>query len=154
MGLIPLVCIGELASPNLDGPISAAIGTAMRELKPQIESLLDAVPADAPVIFAYEPVWAIGAAKPAGVSYVGPVVQAIRDVIKTKQGRTAETRVVYGGSAGPGLWSGSATEDGVGLGEFVDGMFLGRFAHEIAGVRKVVEEVREFVERKEKGGMR
>ena len=152
-GLIPLVCIGELHAPNLSGPISQAIGTAMRQLTPQINSLLEAVPLDAPVIFAYEPVWAIGAAKPAGVSYVGPVVQAIRAVVRLKenQGRKGETRVVYGGSAGPGLWSGEKTEDGVGLGEFVDGMFLGRFAHEIEGVRKVVKEVRESVERKEKG---
>ncbi|KPI44049.1 putative triosephosphate isomerase [Cyphellophora attinorum] len=137
----------ELDAPNLSGPMSQSVGVAMRQLTPQITSLLDAVPDDAPVIFAYEPVWAIGAAKPAGVGYVGPVVQAIRSVVKSQEtrGRTGLTRVVYGGSAGPGLWSGEATEDGVGLGEFVDGMFLGRFAHEIEGVRKVVKEVRDSV---------
>lgn len=151
LGLIPLVCIGELDAPNPSGPMSQAVGSAMRQLTPQIISLLDAVPNDAPVIFAYEPVWAIGAAKPAGVSYVGPVVQAIRAVVKLKEdkGRTAVTRIVYGGSAGPGLWNGEATEDGVGLGKFVDGMFLGRFAHEIGGVQKVVREVRESVEKKD-----
>ena len=138
-GMIPLVCIGESSKPNLNGPMSSAVGTAMRQLTPQITSLLSAIPSDAPVVFAYEPVWAIGAAEPAGVDYVGPVVQAIRSTIKAS-GRTGDTRVVYGGSAGPGLWSG-ATNGGNGLGRWVDGMFLGRFAHEVSGVEKVLQEV-------------
>lgn len=142
-GMIPLVCIGEIEAPNLAGPMSAAIGKAMRQLTPQITSLLDAVPVDAPVIFAYEPVWAIGADKPAGVEYVGPVVQAIRQVVasfESKSGRTGQTKVIYGGSAGPGLWSGK-TNGGMPLNEWVDGMFLGRFSHEIDGLSNVVREV-------------
>lgn len=149
-GLVPLVCIGELARPDLAGPLSAAVGVALRELTPQIESVLGAVQSRSygeresqEVIFAYEPVWAIGAAEPAGVEYVGPVVQAIREVARAvllKSGRTIEVKVVYGGSAGPGLWSGRAN-GGNGLGKYVDGLFLGRFAHKIEGVRGVVEEV-------------
>jgi triosephosphate isomerase (TIM) len=142
LGMVPLVCIGELEKPNLNAPMSMSVGTAMRQLQPQITSLLDAVPKDAPVIFAYEPVWAIGASQPAGVEYVGPVVQAIRSEIANaeKKGRTGTTRVVYGGSAGPGLWSGKSN-GGNALGKYVDGMFLGRFAHEIKGVKDVVDEV-------------
>lgn len=147
-GLIPLVCIGELDKPNLAAPLSQAVGGAMRQLSPQVLSVLDAVPSHAPVILAYEPVWAIGAAEPAGVDYVGPVVQAIREAVKGVAGRTGETRVVYGGSAGPGLWSGK-TNGGNGLGQYVDGMFLGRFAHEIGGVQKVVEEVKESLKDKQ-----
>lgn len=142
-GLIPLVCIGELNAPDLQGPMSMAVGNAMSQLIPQITLLLSAIPLHAPVIFAYEPVWAIGAAQPAGVEFVGPVVQAIRQVVsdfEKKQGRTGQTRIVYGGSAGPGLWSGR-TNGGNGLGEWVDGMFLGRFAHRIEGVKDVVDEV-------------
>jgi triosephosphate isomerase len=140
VGLVPLVCIGETNKPDLSGPLSMAVGVAMRQLSTQIISVLKAVPLDAPVILAYEPVWAIGAAEPAGVDYVGPVVQSIRGVVSSIAGRTGETRVVYGGSAGPGLWSGQAN-GGNGLGKWVDGMFLGRFAHEIGGVKKVVDEV-------------
>ncbi|KAJ9495971.1 hypothetical protein H2202_008493 [Exophiala xenobiotica] len=140
-GMIPLVCIGELDRPNLSGPLSQSVGAAMGQLTPQISTILKAVPNDAPVIFAYEPVWAIGAAEPAGVDYVGPVVQAIRQIARqVVPGRTGEVKVVYGGSAGPGLWSGKAN-GGNGLGKYVDGLFLGRFAHEISGVRAVVEEV-------------
>lgn len=142
-GMIPLVCIGEVAAPNISGPMSAAVGNAMRQLTPQVTSLLAAIPSHAPVIFAYEPVWAIGADKPAGVDFVGPVVQAIRQVIdefSTKNRRTGETKIIYGGSAGPGLWSG-ASNGGNPLGQWVDGMFLGRFSHQIDGLREVIEEV-------------
>ncbi|ETI27427.1 hypothetical protein G647_09617 [Cladophialophora carrionii CBS 160.54] len=145
LAMVPLVCIGEVEQPDLRGPLSASVGNAMAQLRPQILAVLGAVPEDAPVIFAYEPVWAIGAAEPAGVDYVGPVVQAIREVAKSavplRGGeRTGEVKVVYGGSAGPGLWSGK-TNGGNGLGRWVDGLFLGRFAHDIQGVRAVVEEV-------------
>lgn len=146
--LVPLVCIGEIEKPDLNAPMSQAVGGAMRQLTPQVLSVLNAVPGNAPVILAYEPVWAIGAAEPAGVDYVGPVVQAIREVVKGVKDRTGETRVVYGGSAGPGLWSGK-TNGGNGLGQYVDGMFLGRFAHEISGVQKVVEEVKESLRDKQ-----
>lgn len=139
-GMIPLVCVGEVSPPSRHGPMSMAVGNALREIRPQITSVLEAVPRDAPVIVAYEPVWAIGAETPAGVEYVGPVVQAIRDVVRNVAGRTGETRVVYGGSAGPGLWN-----EG-GLKEWVDGMFLGRFAHEIQGVKAVVDEVVESMD--------
>ncbi|KIV89505.1 hypothetical protein PV10_06898 [Exophiala mesophila] len=140
-GLIPLVCIGELDKPNLSGPLSQSVGVALAQLRPQIEAVLKAVPNHAPVIFAYEPVWAIGAAEPAGVDYVGPVVQAIRDVARSVvSDRTAEVKVVYGGSAGPGLWSGRSN-GGNGLGKYVDGLFLGRFAHQVQGVKGVLDEV-------------
>ncbi|KAJ6124181.1 Aldolase-type TIM barrel [Penicillium samsonianum] len=130
--MVPLVCIGEVTAP---GPIaSQAVGQAVTECAVLVRAVLAAIPDDAPVIFAYEPVWAIGQPKPAGVDHVAAVVQGIRAVIGARPGTA---RVLYGGSAGPGLW-------GIGgLGRAVDGMFLGRFAHEINGVREVVREVEE-----------
>ncbi|CAI7653059.1 unnamed protein product [Penicillium manginii] len=113
---------------------SQAVGQAVGECAVLVQAVLNAIPADAPVIFAYEPVWAIGQPKPAGVDHVAAVVEGIRGVIGSRPGTA---RVLYGGSAGPGLWG-----EG-GLGKAVDGMFLGRFAHEIGGVRKVVREVEE-----------
>ena len=145
VGLIPLICIGETTQPPQQGqPASMVAGTAMREIAAQITTPLKAVESHAPVILAYEPVWAIGASRPAGVEHVSAVVAAIRETVKGL-GREGETRVVYGGSAGPGLWSKG------GLGEVVDGMFLGRFAHEIEGLKGVVGEVVQSIEAKGRG---
>ncbi|KAL4818936.1 Triosephosphate isomerase [Aspergillus spinulosporus] len=131
-GMVPLVCIGEISAP---GPVaSAAVGLAVRECEPLVRAVLSAIPADAPIIFAYEPVWAIGKPKPASVDHISAVVDGLRALISQRSG---DVRILYGGSAGPGLWGPG------GLGKAVDGMFLGRFAHEIEGVRKVVREVEE-----------
>ncbi|KGO76988.1 Aldolase-type TIM barrel [Penicillium italicum] len=133
--MVPLVCIGEVTAP---GPIaSQAVGQAVAECAVLVRAVLAAIPDDAPVIFAYEPVWAIGQPKPAGVDHVAAVVEGIRAVIGVRSGAV---RVLYGGSAGPGLWGAG------GLGRAVDGMFLGRFAHEIDGVREVVREVEETLD--------
>jgi triosephosphate isomerase len=45
--------------------------------------------------------------------------------------------VIYGGSAGPGLLPRIAAD--------VDGMFLGRFAHDPDAVRRILDEVVELV---------
>ncbi|KAE8372428.1 Triosephosphate isomerase [Aspergillus bertholletiae] len=131
-GMVPLVCIGEVTAP---GPVaSEAVGLAVRECEVQVRAVLEVIPAHAPVIFAYEPVWAIGQPKPAGVDHISAVVEGIKAVVGDRPG---DVRILYGGSAGPGLWGPG------GLGKAVDGMFLGRFAHEVEGVRKVVREVEE-----------
>ncbi|EQL29067.1 triosephosphate isomerase (TIM) [Blastomyces dermatitidis ATCC 26199] len=133
-GMIPLVCVGEIAAP---GPVMAdAVRNAVAECMVQVQAVLAAAPSYAPLIFAYEPVWAIGKPVPASVEHVAGVVGGIREVVGGS-GREGEVRILYGGSAGPGLWG-----EG-GLGKVVDGMFLGRFAHEVDGVRKVVREVEE-----------
>ncbi|KAL5366317.1 Triosephosphate isomerase [Aspergillus floccosus] len=132
--MVPLVCIGEITAPG--AVASEAVGRAVDECAVQVRPVLEAIPPHAPVIFAYEPVWAIGQPRPAGVDHIAAVVQGIRAVI-AEHNRPGEVRILYGGSAGPGLWGAG------GLGEAVDGMFLGRFAHEVEGVRKVVREVEE-----------
>jgi triosephosphate isomerase len=112
-GLIPLLCVGE---PSRVDPAEAA-----RVCAAQVRS---AVPAGrhGDVILAYEPWWAIGAAEPASPDYVNAVVRELR---------TLGCRgVVYGGSAGPGT-----------LGPLhVDGLFLGRFAHDPANFGRVLDE--------------
>ena len=126
-GIIPLVCIGEKTHHNV---ASAAVGAAIQECKPQVTSVLAAVPGDSEVILAYEPVWAIGAAEPADADHVVNVTKELR---KLAAGRTGVTRIVYGGSAGPGTFAK--------ISEGVDGLFLGRFAHDIKNLKTVIEEV-------------
>lgn len=128
-GLVPLVCIGEKSQSQI---VSEGVGLAMRECLSQVAAILDAIPPDANVIFAYEPAWAIGAQQPASADHVCTVVKQLKSLIQQKR-RVGEVKILYGGSAGPGTW---AT-----LKQDLDGLFLGRFAHDVQALRKVVNEV-------------
>ena len=127
-GMIPLICIGEKNKSNI---MSEGVGIAIRECSSQIMAALRAIP-DAPVIFAYEPVWAIGAQEAASADHVLNVVEGLRELIRAL-GAKREFRILYGGSAQPGTWRTLK----IGL----DGLFLGRFAHNVEDFEKVVQEV-------------
>jgi triosephosphate isomerase len=128
-GMVPLVCIGEKNKSNI---ASQAVGIAVSECKPQIDAALSRIPDDVDVILAYEPVWAIGASEPAGADHVVAVAQSLRALVAERKGRT---RILYGGSAGPGTFH--SLKNGV------DGLFLGRFAHDPKNLEKVIEEMSE-----------
>jgi triosephosphate isomerase len=117
-GMTPLVCIGEKTK--------ASVEEAVAECRPQIESILNVTDQD--IIFAYEPVWAIGQPKPASAEYVVAVTKELRKLCGTR-----EVRFLYGGSAGPGTFD--AMREGV------DGLFLGRFAHDPKRLHEVISEV-------------
>ena len=129
--LIPLVCIGERSRSSI---ASEGVGIAIRECSVQVNAVLDAVPEENDVIFAYEPVWAIGASEPAGRDHVVAVVGQLRQMVDAKKRKEA-VRWLYGGSAGPGVWN--ELKGGV------DGLFLGRFAHDMRNVERVLKEVEE-----------
>lgn len=121
-GITPVLCIGESAKAD---PAEAA-AESMR----QVVSALEGASAGR-VIVAYEPVWAIGAAEPAPADYIRAVCAILRDSVAALAGRE-DSAVIYGGSAGPGL----LTQ----LGSDVDGLFLGRFAHDTAALGRVLDE--------------
>jgi triosephosphate isomerase len=125
-GIVPVLCIGE--STRADTADAAA------ECLRQLASALDGAPAGR-VIVAYEPVWAIGAAEPAPAAYIRAVCSILRAAVSALEGR-ATSVVIYGGSAGPGL----LTE----LGADVDGLFLGRFAHDPESLGRVLDEAAEL----------
>ncbi|KAL5093359.1 hypothetical protein Trisim1_011163 [Trichoderma cf. simile WF8] len=125
-GMIPLVCIGE----RTPGDVYAAVD----ECRVQVDAIMSSVADEAEVVLAYEPVWAIGASQPAGEKHILDVVSGIRglDSVKT---RTGTTRVLYGGSAGPGLYEKLKTG--------LDGLFLGRFGQDPQQFIKTIQEVAE-----------
>jgi len=121
-GLTPVLCIGEPA----EGDPADAAAECMRQLHAAL--------ANAPggrLIVAYEPVWAIGAAEPADPDYIRSVCALLRAAVSGLAERAGSV-VIYGGSAGPGLLSD--------LGDDIDGLFLGRFAHDTASLRAVIDE--------------
>jgi triosephosphate isomerase len=121
-GITPVLCIGEVE--HLGSPAAARANVE------QLAANLEGVPAG-PVIVAYEPVWAIGAAEPAPDEHIVTVTRALRAALDADPARTGSV-VIYGGSAGPGLLTR--------LGDAVDGLFLGRFAHEPSALVAVLDE--------------
>ena len=125
--LTPVLCVGE---PERGDPDAAAAACA-RQIDTALAPAREAGTGGR-VIVAYEPFWAIGAAEPAPAEHVTAVCRALRRHVRDDQ-RYPGTQVIYGGSAGPGLLPRIAGD--------VDGMFLGRFAHDPDAVRRVLDEV-------------
>ncbi|GAA4197657.1 triose-phosphate isomerase [Microbacterium oryzae] len=92
-GLVPVICVGE-TSEDLEKHGASAVPVA------QLEKALADVPADADIVVAYEPVWAIGSGQAATPEQAQEVCAKLREVIGAKLGAEASerTRVLYGGS--------------------------------------------------------
>jgi len=125
--LAPVLCVGE--------PERAAPEEAATDCIRQLTSVLEPARASATggrLLVAYEPTWAIGAPEPAAPQHVSEVCRALREHLGGDP-LFPHAQVIYGGSAGPGL----PPE----IGAEVDGMFLGRFAHDPNAVRRILDEV-------------
>jgi triosephosphate isomerase len=122
-GLTPLVCVGEAQRTEPAETVRVVVEQCLAAVSSNPSRLAD-------IVVAYEPVWAIGAAEPAPAAYVNEVVAGIRAELAARSGAVAPP-IVYGGSAGPGLLA-TLPE--------VDGLFLGRFAHDPANVALVLDE--------------
>lgn len=116
--LTPVVCIGE-TKEDLDNNFQNI------RLKTQVLWALDGLSKEniSKIIFAYEPVWAIGQQESADAAYVENMHKYIRDVIKDEYGDeiSNSVRIIYGGSVTP--------ENSKVLMEQkdIDGLFIGRF---------------------------
>lgn len=121
-GLTPLLCVGE--------PEHMDAGKASQVCIEEINNAI-AGHRPGPLWVAYEPIWAIGAQHPASKEHVRKVCTAISEHFRQYADKIS---IIYGGSAGPGL----LTE----LWPAVDGLFLGRFAHEPEAFISVVQEAR------------
>ncbi|MFJ6537329.1 triose-phosphate isomerase family protein [Paenarthrobacter sp. NPDC091711] len=125
-GLTPVLCVGEL---NAGSPEEA-----IAQCTADIDAALNRAGTLGPTartIVAYEPQWAIGAPEPATPEYISAVVRGLDQHLRSLPGQE-ESRVIYGGSAGPGL----ITE----LDTAVAGLFLGRFAHDPAALKTILDE--------------
>ena len=122
-GLTPVVCVGERSRQSA--------WRAAEVCAAELEHVLAEAEGVGDVVVAYEPEWAIGQADPAPPGHVVDVVRAVRR-------RAADLpiagrlTVIYGGSARPGLLGTMA--------EGVDGLFLGRFAHDPAAFAVMLDE--------------
>ena len=135
-GLTALLCVGEeTAAPA--APQSAA-SFVFRQIQAATGGDRGLA---ARLVVAYEPVWAIGAAEPAGAGYVSDVVRHLRSELA--DAGLPELAIIYGGSAKPGLLPALRG---------LSGIFLGRFAHRAANVGKVLDEALAQAGHQETGG--
>lgn len=127
-GLTPLICIGETLSEReaghaqevLAGQVRAALG------------LLSDAQKSAPILLAYEPVWAIGEhGIPATSEYANARQAEIIEVARTVLGQRVPC--LYGGSVNPGN-----CEELIKC-PHIDGLFIGRSAWDVEGYLDILK---------------
>lgn len=126
-GLIPLICIGETAAEKdagaADDVLSAQIAGAFANLTGEQRN--------APMLLAYEPVWAIGATgKPASPDYAEARHQCITATAQGLLGRRIPC--LYGGSVSLENCTDLITCP------HVDGLFIGRAAWDVTGYQNIL----------------
>ena len=97
-GIVPVVCIGEVLEDREGGKTAAVLTT-------QLEGALAGITAAeaAPIVIAYEPVWAIGTGKTATPEMAEETHLVVRTVVEKLLGAevAAAVRILYGGSVKP-----------------------------------------------------
>jgi len=92
-GIVPILCVGETAA-DLEEFGASAVPVA------QLTASLEGIPADADIVIAYEPVWAIGSGKAATEEQAEQVCSALRHTLSevVDSDFASRTRILYGGS--------------------------------------------------------
>jgi triosephosphate isomerase len=123
--LTPVLCVGERR------PVPPHV--AAEECLRQLDHLLTGarVALASRLIVAYEPEWAIGADTAADPDRIRQVGTAITKWLSVRTPAVSAS-VIYGGTAGPGLLPE--------VGGAVDGLFLGRRAHDLAALGEILDE--------------
>jgi triosephosphate isomerase len=136
-GLVPLVCVGETRAERDAGTADAVLERqtrlALQRLSPEQRR--------APVLIAYEPVWAIGEhGIPASPDYADGRQALIRDAAAAVLGTAPP--ILYGGSVNPG----NVTE--LLLQPHVDGLFIGRSAWSPEGYTGILAQAAAALDRR------
>ena len=129
-GMIPLICIGETLadreSGRADEVLAAEVRGALGKLSPEQKA--------APILLAYEPVWAIGEnGIPAKADYADARHAEIIKVAEDMLGRRVPC--LYGGSVNPGNCAELAAC------AHIDGLFIGRSAWNVSGYLDILARV-------------
>jgi len=126
-GLIPLICIGETLTQKDAGQATAILA---KQVKAALGNL-NAVQKSAPLLFAYEPVWAIGEnGVPASSAYANDrqaeIVELAQDILDQS------VPCLYGGSVNPDNCAELITRPNI------DGLFIGRSAWNADGYLNIL----------------
>jgi triosephosphate isomerase (TIM) len=136
-GLLPIVCVGETKEER-------DAGKMWDRCSGQVRRVLEGFPDDAAggsIVFAYEPIWAIGTGDTATPDDCQDSIGRIRELLEELQGDgfADEVRVLYGGSVKPdNVADIMAQRD-------VDGALVGGASLEVETFMELVEAARQTV---------
>lgn len=129
-GLVPVVCIGEVLDEREAGRTESV-------LKAQVAGAFAGITAEmaAPIVIAYEPVWAIGTGKTATPEMAEDAHKIIRAEVASLLGREAAAgmRILYGGSVKPENVSALMAQ------EDIDGALVGGASLKADSFEKIVK---------------
>ena len=139
-GLLPIVCVGETKEERDAGGMWEKVSGQITRV---IEELEDADGES--VVFAYEPIWAIGTGDTATPEDAQDAIGKIRDLLKEEAGEdfADSVRILYGGSVKPE----NAAE--IMAQEDIDGGLVGGASLEVASFVELIEAAQNSATQKE-----
>jgi triosephosphate isomerase (TIM) len=136
-GLLPIVCVGETKEERDAGGMWDKCSGQVRRV---MEELPDDVDGES-IVFAYEPIWAIGTGDTATPDDCQDAIGRIRDLLQELRGNdfADQVRILYGGSVKPNnVAEIMARKD-------VDGALVGGASLEVESFMELVEAAEETV---------
>jgi triosephosphate isomerase (TIM) len=135
-GLLPIVCVGETKEERDAGDMWEKVSGQVRRVMEELDD-----PDGDALVFAYEPIWAIGTGDTATPEDAQDAIGQIRDLLRELGGDdfAGAVRILYGGSVKPdNVAEIMAQED-------VDGALVGGASLEVESFMQLVEAARETV---------
>jgi triosephosphate isomerase len=135
-GLLPIVCVGETKEERDAGGMWEKVSGQVQRVMEELDG-----PDGGSLVFAYEPIWAIGTGETATPEDAQDAIGQIRDLLREIEGDefADEVRILYGGSVKPeNAGEIMARED-------VDGALVGGASLEVESFMELVEAARETV---------
>ena len=141
-GLLPVVCVGETKEERESSP-DGMWEKVSGQVRRVIEELGDAGGED--LVFAYEPIWAIGTGETATPDDAQDAIGKIRDLLKESkdEGFADGVRILYGGSVKPS----NAAE--IMAQEDVDGALVGGASLEVESFVELIDAAQDAVSRED-----
>jgi triosephosphate isomerase (TIM) len=135
-GLLPVVCVGETKEERDAGDMWEKVSGQVRRVMEDLDSL-----GGDSLVFAYEPIWAIGTGETATPEDAQDAIGRIRDLLREIEGDdyADEVRILYGGSVKPD----NAAE--IMAQKDVDGALVGGASLEVESFMELVEAAKETV---------
>ena len=135
-GLLPVVCVGETKEERDAGNMWEKVSGQVRRVMEELDG-----PGGESIVFAYEPIWAIGTGETATPEDAQDAIGKIRDLLRELEGDdfADAVRILYGGSVKPN----NAAE--IMAQKDVDGALVGGASLEVETFVELIEAAQESV---------